>query len=54
MFVKTVNLWENAPGEYEKAPTLDVFIPEKKTSDIAVVVPMQCTQIMRVQAMQSF
>lgn len=38
MFVKTVNLWENAPGEYEKTPTLDVFIPEKKTSDIAVVV----------------
>jgi acetyl esterase/lipase len=38
MFVKTVNLWENAPGEYEKAPTLDVFIPEKKTSDIAIVV----------------
>lgn len=38
MFVKTVNLWENAPGEYDKAPALDVYIPEKKTSDIAVVV----------------
>lgn len=38
MLVKTVNLWENTPGAYEKAPTLDIFIPEKKTSDIAMVV----------------
>ena len=38
MFMKTVNLWENAPGDYEKVPTLDVFVPEKKTSDIAIVV----------------
>lgn len=38
MFVKTVNLWENAPGAYDKTPALDVFIPVKKTSDIAVVV----------------
>ena len=38
MLVKTVNLWENAPGTYDKVPSLDVFIPEKKTSDIAVVV----------------
>lgn len=38
MFVKTVPLWENAPGEHEKVPSLDVYIPEEKTSDIGVVV----------------
>lgn len=38
MFIKTVNLWENTPGAYDKIPALDVYIPEKKTSDIAVVV----------------
>ena len=38
MFVKTVALWENAPGAYDKVPALDVFVPEKKTSDIAVVI----------------
>ena len=38
MSVKTVNLWENAPGEYEKVPTMDIYIPEKKTTDLAIVV----------------
>jgi acetyl esterase/lipase len=38
MFVKTVKLWDNAPGAYDKAPALDVFIPENQTSDVAVVV----------------
>ena len=38
MFVKTVNLWENAPGTYDTVPALDIYIPEAKTSDIAVVV----------------
>lgn len=38
MFVKTVNLWENTPGAYDKIPALDVYIPENKTSDIAIVV----------------
>ena len=38
MYVKSVNLWKNAPGTYDKAPTLDVYIPENKTSNIAVVV----------------
>ena len=38
MFVKTVNLWENTPGAYDKIPALDVYVPENKTCDIAVVV----------------
>ena len=38
MYTKTVNLWENTPGAYEKVPTLDVYIPENKTSDFAVVI----------------
>lgn len=38
MFVKTVNLWENTPGLCEETPVLDIYVPEKKTSDIAVVV----------------
>lgn len=38
MLAKTVNLWENTPGAYDKIPALDVYIPENKTSDIAVVV----------------
>ncbi len=38
MFVKTVNLWENTPGAYDKIPALDVYVPENKTSDIAAVI----------------
>lgn len=38
MLVKTVNLWENTPGAYDEVPTLDVFVPVRKTGDIAVVV----------------
>ena len=38
MYVKTVTLWENPPGAYQTVPSLDVYIPENKTSDIAVVI----------------
>lgn len=38
MFVKTVNLWENTPGMCEETPTLDIYIPEKKTSEKAIVI----------------
>lgn len=38
MFVKTVNLWENTPGLCEEVPTLDIYVPENKTSDTAVVI----------------
>lgn len=38
MFLKTVNLWENTPGMCEEIPTLDVYIPEKKTSQAAIVI----------------
>ena len=38
MFVKTVNLWENTPGLCEEIPTLDIYVPENKTSDTAVVI----------------
>jgi len=38
MFVRTVNLWENTPGMCEEIPVLDVYVPENKTSDTAVVI----------------
>ena len=38
MFVKTVNLWENTPGMCEEVPFLDIYVPENKTSDTAVVI----------------
>jgi len=38
MFVKTVNLWENTPGMCEETPVLDIYVPENKTSDTAVVI----------------
>ena len=38
MFVKTVNLWENTPGMCEEVPVLDIYVPENKTSDTAVVI----------------
>lgn len=36
--MKTVQLWENTPGMCEEVPVLDCYIPENKTSPIAVVV----------------
>ena len=38
MYVKTVNLWENTPGMCEEIPVLDIYVPENKTSRIAVVI----------------
>ena len=37
MFVKSVNLWENTPGLCEVTPTLDIYLPEKKTCGTAVI-----------------
>ncbi len=34
----TVDLWESIPGMCEEKPVLDVYIPENKKSDIAVVI----------------
>lgn len=36
--MKTVKLWENTPGLCETIPTLDIYVPERKTCDIAVVI----------------
>lgn len=38
MYIKTVNLWENTPGMCETVPTLDIYLPENKTSDTAIVI----------------
>lgn len=38
MFLKSVNLWENTPGLAEFTPTLDIYLPEEKTCDTAVVI----------------
>lgn len=38
MFLKSVDLWESAPGMCQEVPTLDIFIPVKKASNIAVVI----------------
>ena len=38
MFLKTVDLWDKTPGICEEIPTLDIYVPENKTSDIAVVI----------------
>lgn len=38
MFMKTVNLWESTPGMCQEIPTLDIFIPVKKTAKTAVVI----------------
>lgn len=35
---KTVQLWENTPGMCLETPVLDIYLPENKTSDIAVVI----------------
>ncbi len=34
----TVQLWEQTPGMCEEIPVLDIYIPENKTTDIAVVI----------------
>ena len=36
--IQTVSLWENTPGFCQEVPTLDIYIPENRTSDIAVVI----------------
>jgi len=36
--MKTVSLWEEVPGLCEETPVLDVYVPENKTSRIAVVI----------------
>lgn len=38
MYVKTVELWEKTPGICEETPTLDIYIPQKKTSQIGIVI----------------
>lgn len=35
---QTVQLWTETPGMCEEIPVLDIYIPEKQTSDIAVVI----------------
>ena len=36
--METVNLWEKTPGLCQEIPVLEIYIPEKKTSDKAVVI----------------
>lgn len=36
--MKTVNLWKNTPGMCEFTPVLDIYIPEEKKTNIAVVI----------------
>lgn len=35
---KTVNLWSETPGLCLETPTLDIYLPENRLSDIAVVI----------------
>ena len=35
---QTIQLWDKTPGMCEEIPVLDLYIPEKQTSDIAVVI----------------
>ena len=35
---KTVTLWKNTPGLCRETPTLDIYIPENRLSDIAVMI----------------
>ena len=35
---KTMNLWDETPGLCKEVPTLDIFVPENKTSDAAVII----------------
>ncbi len=35
---KSVSLWPQTPGHCEEIPVLDIYIPEHKTGDIAVVI----------------
>ena len=34
----SIQLWQNTPGECLETPMLDVYLPENKTSRIAVVI----------------
>ena len=36
--METVKLWQNTPGLSEETPVIDVYIPENKKSDAAVVI----------------
>lgn len=36
--MKTVLLWNDPPGLCRETPTLDIYLPENRTSDIAVVI----------------
>ena len=35
---KTVTLWRDTPGFCRETPTLDIYLPENRSSDIAVVI----------------
>ena len=36
--MKTISLWDEVPGLIEEVPVLDAFVPENKTSPIAVII----------------
>lgn len=38
MWIRSVPLWDHTPGLCQEAPTLDIYLPEEKTSPIAVVI----------------
>lgn len=38
MNIETMNLWTKVPGMCEETPQITVYIPDKKTSDAAVVI----------------
>lgn len=38
MFVKSINLWDHTPGMCQEIPVLDIYVPENKTTDTAVVI----------------
>lgn len=38
MLTKTVHLWENTPGMCQETPTLDIHIPARKHTKMAVVI----------------
>lgn len=35
---ETVQLWENTPGMCQEVPVLDIYLPEQRTTDLAVVI----------------
>ena len=36
--METVKLWQNTPGLAEETPVIEVYLPENKKSDAAVVI----------------